>query len=83
MLSERQDPLVGLVVRRKADRVEHGGSSAVSERSADAPTILCPACARSMTRVRTIWRALQDDMQVFECRACNVSVSAEVSPRPN
>jgi hypothetical protein len=66
MLGERQDPLVGLLVQRKMDRGERA--------------ILCPACARSMIRVRAIWRAFADDLQVFECRACNVSVSAKLSP---
>ena len=31
-----------------------------------------------MIHVRTIWRAFQDDLQVFECRACNVSVTLKV-----
>jgi hypothetical protein len=83
MLGERQDPLAGLLIRRNVDRGERADSSAMSTRSADgANAMLCPACARSMIRVRTIWRTFQDDLQVFECRACNVSVSARVSPRP-
>jgi hypothetical protein len=83
MLGERQDPLAGLLIRRTLDRGERADPSAMSNRSAGgANALLCPACARPMTRVRTIWRTVQDDLQVFECRACNVSVSAKVSPRP-
>jgi len=42
---------------------------------------LCPACTRTMTHVRTIWRAFHDDLQVFECRACAVSVSVKAPPK--
>jgi hypothetical protein len=55
----------------------------MSNRLVDAfNAMLCPACTRPMTHVRTIWRAFQDDLQVFECRACDVSVSVKVPPKP-
>jgi len=47
---------------------------------ADAQGALCPACTRPMMHMRMIWRAFEDDLQVFECRACNVSVSVKVPP---
>lgn len=71
MLGKRQDPFVGPSFRGvRAD-------SPPGRSRFGADTMLCPACARSMVRVRTIWRAIQDDLQVFECRACNVSVSVK------
>ncbi len=27
-----------------------------------------------MTQVRTVWRAFADDLEVWECRACKVTV---------
>ena len=54
----------------------------MSDRAADGfNTMACPACTRPMTHVRTIWRAFHDDLQVFECRACQLSVSLKVPPR--
>jgi hypothetical protein len=74
--------LAGLILR-KADRGDPGDDSAMSNRLADAfNAMLCPACTRAMAHVRTIWRAFHDDLQVFECRACNVSVSVKVPPTP-
>ena len=69
MLGQKQnpfaDPLIGMATR-----------------SADAAVaVACPACTRTMTRVRTIWRAFQDDLHVFECRACSVSVSVKAPPK--
>jgi hypothetical protein len=82
MLGDKLDPIAGLLIQRKVDGSERADSSPMPNEPADAANaMLCPACARSMTRVRTIWRAFQDDLQVFECRACNVSVSAKVPPR--
>jgi hypothetical protein len=40
--------------------------------------MLCLACTRAMTHARTIWRAFQEDLEVFECRACNISVTVKV-----
>ncbi len=36
---------------------------------------LCAVCARPMRRVRTIWRAFQDDLEHWECARCGVSVT--------
>jgi hypothetical protein len=78
MPRENQDPFF-----RKAERGDLGDAPVMSNRLADAfNAMLCPACTRPMTYVRTIWRALQDDLQVFECRACNVSLSVKVPPKP-
>ncbi len=82
MLRDRQDALAGLVIRRKVERDEHADPAAMANGSAGANALLCPACTRAMRRVCTMWRALQDDLAVFECRACNVSVSAKLTPRP-
>jgi Zn ribbon nucleic-acid-binding protein len=35
----------------------------------------CPVCERTMSRVRMIWRAFQDDMEVWECGECGASVA--------
>jgi hypothetical protein len=75
--------LAGLLIFRKADRGDLDDDSAMSNRLTDAfNAMLCPACTRAMAHVRTIWRAFHDDLQVFECRACNVSVSVKVPPTP-
>ena len=82
MPREDRDPLAGLLTFRKAEPGDLGDDSAMSNRPADAfNAMLCPACTRSMTHVRTIWRAFHDDLQVFECRACAVSVSVKVPPK--
>ena len=82
MLSENLDPVAGLLILRKAESGDRVDTSVMSNRIAEAfNAILCPACARPMTHVRTIWRAFHDDLQVFECRACGVSVSVEVPPK--
>jgi ribosomal protein L37AE/L43A len=39
----------------------------------------CPVCARSMSRVRMIRRAFQDDMDVWECRECGASIAQIVN----
>jgi hypothetical protein len=83
MPRENQDPFAGRLILRKAERGDLGDDSIMSNRSADAfDAMLCPACTRPMPHVRTIWRAFHDDLQVFECRACNVSVSVKVPPKP-
>ena len=82
MLRKNQDPFDGLSILRKARRVDGADASVMSNRIAGAfNAMLCPACVRPMTHVRTIWRAFQDDLQVFECRACSVSVSVKVPPK--
>ncbi len=35
----------------------------------------CPACRQPMAPVRTIWRAFQDDLEVWDCKACGASVA--------
>ena len=83
MLRENQDQFAGLLILRKAERGDRSDPSTMSNRPADAfNAMVCPACTRPMTHVRTIWRAFQDDLQVFECRACDVSVSVQVPPKP-
>lgn len=83
MLGENQGPFAGPLILRKAERGDRGDPSAMSNRLADAfNAMLCPACTRPMTHVRTIWRAFQDDLQEFECRGCDVSVSVKVPPKP-
>ena len=32
-----------------------------------------------MSRVRMIWRAFQDDMEVWECRECGASIAQTVN----
>ena len=39
---------------------------------------LCAMCGRPMRRVRTIWRAFQDDLEHWECSRCGVSVTQTV-----
>jgi hypothetical protein len=82
MLGENQDPFAGLLICRKAARRDHADSASMSNRCVEAVNAMpCPACARAMAHVRTIWRAFHDDLQVFECRACDVSVSVKVPPQ--
>jgi hypothetical protein len=82
MRGENQRPVAGLLICRKATRCEGANPARMSNRSLDGVNaMLCPACARPTTHVRTIWRAFADDLQVFECRACNVSVSMTMPPR--
>ena len=38
----------------------------------------CAVCAQPMRRVRTIWRAFQDDLEHWECSDCGVSVTQTV-----
>ena len=35
----------------------------------------CAVCAQPMQRVRTIWRAFQDDLEHWVCSGCGVSVT--------
>jgi len=80
MLRQNRDPSTGRSLVREADR---GDEPPMSNRLARAfNAALCPACTRTMTHVRTIWRAFHDDLQVFECRACAVSVSVKTPPSP-
>jgi hypothetical protein len=82
MQGQRQDSFVDPLICRKADRGERVDAAGMANRSIDsAIAVTCPACTRTMTHVRTIWRAFQDDLQVYECRACGVSVSVKVPPR--
>ena len=37
--------------------------------------VFCAACGNPMKHVRTIWRGMQADLEVFECRACGVSMT--------
>ena len=70
------------LIFRKAEGVDRGDTRSMSDRAADGfNAMLCPACTRPMTHARTIWRAFHDDLQVFECRACQLSVSLKVPPR--
>ncbi len=39
---------------------------------------VCTMCGRPMRRVRTIWRAFQDDLEHWECTRCDVSVTQTV-----
>jgi hypothetical protein len=79
MRSENRNSSIEPLICRKAAAGEGVDHSAMPRRSADpADAMLCPACARPMAHVRTIWRAFLDDLQVFECRACNVSVTVRV-----
>ena len=78
MRGDNQDPLTSLLICRKADRDAGVDSSIMPRKAAEAANAMCPACTRPMAHVRTIWRAFQDDLHVFECRACNVSLTVKV-----
>jgi len=81
MLGQKQDPFATSLIRRKANGDERADASGMPNGCVDTVSaMLCPACTRAMRHVRTIWRAFQDDLQVFECRACSVSVSVKVAP---
>jgi hypothetical protein len=71
MWREDRSPYADLSIGRSAD----GGRGV--DPSIDAMQ-LCPACVQPMAHVRTIWRAFRDDLQVFECQACSVSVTLRV-----
>jgi hypothetical protein len=45
-------------------------------------SLLCPNCAQPMGHVRTIWRAFQDNLEVLECRRCDISVCQTAKPQP-
>ena len=77
MLGQKQDPFAQSLICRKATRRERADPSAMANGFADPDAMLCPACTRPMMHARTIWRAFQDDLQVFECRACSVSISVK------
>jgi hypothetical protein len=82
MLGQKQDPFDSLLIDRNADCAARPDAAAGPNRFADAAGAMpCPACVRRMAHVRTIRSASQDDLQVFECRACNVVVSAKAPPR--
>ena len=82
MRGEKQGYSANPLTCRKADRDDCVDASAMSRKAAvaaaNAPAMLCPACARPMTHARTIWRAFQEDLDVFECRACNISDTVKV-----
>jgi hypothetical protein len=66
---------------RTDDRADHGDRYEEAAALAFNPTI-CPNCGRPMVRVRTIWRSFQADLEVLECRPCNLSLTQAVrSPR--
>ena len=71
MWRDNWSPYADLSIRRTAD------TGRCVDPSTDA-TQLCPACVQPMPHVRTIWRAFRDDLQVFECLACGVSVTLRV-----
>ena len=77
MRGDNQDSLTSLLIYRKADH-DHGVEcSTMPRKAAEAVNAMCPACTRPMAHVRTIWRAFQGDLHVFECRACNVSLTVK------
>jgi hypothetical protein len=82
MQGEKQSYSASPLICRKADRDDCVDACTMSSKAAvaaaNAHAMLCPACARSMTHARTIWRAFQEDLEVFECPACNVSVTVKV-----
>jgi hypothetical protein len=80
MQGEKQSYSANPLICRNADRDDCADTYIMSSKAAapNAHAMLCPACARSMTQARTIWRAFQEDLEVFECRACNVSVTVKV-----
>ena len=45
-------------------------------------SMLCPSCVSPMVHVRTIWRAFQDNLEVFECVRCNISISRAEKAQP-
>ena len=77
MLGRKQDPFADTVIWRNANGGERADPPSMSDGFADTDAMVCPACTRQMMHARTIWRAFQDDLQVFECRACSVSVSVK------
>jgi ribosomal protein L37AE/L43A len=34
----------------------------------------CPTCGKAMVRAGTIWRAFQDDIEIWQCHACDETV---------
>ena len=82
MMGQKQNPFADPLISRKANRRERTDPAGMSNVADPRNAMLCPACTRPMMHARTIWRAFQDDLQVFECRACSVSVSAKVPAQP-
>jgi hypothetical protein len=84
MRGDKQGYSANPLICRNADRDDcvdawtMSSKAAIAAAIARAHSMLCPACARPMTHARTIWRAFQEDLEVFECRACNVSVTVKV-----
>jgi hypothetical protein len=85
MQGEKQSYSANPLIFRNADRDDCVDASTMSSKAAaasvaaaDVHALVCPACTRPMTHARTIWRAFQEDLDGFECRACNVSVTVKV-----
>ena len=75
-----KDPFANPLIRRRTAPGGRVDPAPMADGVADAQGMLCPACTRPMMHMRMIWRAFEDDLQVFECRACNVSVSVKAPP---
>jgi RNase P subunit RPR2 len=45
---------------------------------------ICPSCGTPLVRVGLIWRAFQDDLEVWQCRSCGTKVrqTAKASKLP-
>jgi hypothetical protein len=39
---------------------------------------LCPICDKPMAHARDVWRAFQDDMKIWECLDCGVTLTQTV-----
>jgi predicted nucleic acid-binding Zn ribbon protein len=63
----------------KADLAMTRHFPVMARRTRDSLPTYCPACQRPMTRVRTICRSFQDDMDVWECRMCGASIAQTVN----
>jgi hypothetical protein len=74
---------VGLICRKAARRDSGDGCGMPKGSTVPAAgglnSLLCPNRGQPMTHVRTMWRAFQDNLEVLECRRCNISVSQTAS----
>ncbi len=67
--------LISLNVERKRRCYQDGMMKRPDDNS---DSTLCAVCGQPMLRVRTIWRAFQDDLEQWECWPCGVSVKQTV-----
>jgi len=55
---------------------------AMGQDIATANEVICPVCGQTMTNLRRIRRALNGDLDVFQCKSCKFSTTYAVKMAP-